>query len=259
MKIKVINPFGGTEAYAKRQFERVKRDDVEFDLENIAEYYPLKNNQWLYFYRTCADGTIEKALKAQQDGFDAVVLSCNSDIALYDLRSLLDIPVTSSLEAAAINCHLVGYQYSFITVDWQTAQRQFQILEHYGLTKRLASYRAIGWDASNLYLDRTPEQEILDRAIEGARECLEKDHAEVIIPGCTLFESVMIEHAEECEKRIGAPIVSGMMMAFKLAESLVDLKTKCGLSNVSRVGQFQKPPREHWVTLREHMGRPLYR
>ena len=69
MKIKVINPYGGTETYAQKQFERIKRDDVEFELENIAEYYPLRNNQWLYFYRNCADGTIEKGLKAQEGRF----------------------------------------------------------------------------------------------------------------------------------------------------------------------------------------------
>ena len=120
------------------------------------------------------------------------------------------------------------------------AQRQYQLLDLYGLTKRLKSYRGIGWDASILYLDTTPEKEILDLAIKVASSCVKEDHAEVIIPGCTLFESIMLENIKYCEERIGVPIVSGMMMAFKLAESMVDLKNKCGLQNVSRAGQFEK-------------------
>ena len=49
MRIKVINPFGATEFYGEENLKRIARPDTEFEVENIADMYPLKNNQWLYF------------------------------------------------------------------------------------------------------------------------------------------------------------------------------------------------------------------
>ena len=59
MRILVVNPFGATEAYGQENLARTARPDTEFDIVNIADVYPLKNNQWLYFRYMCTDGTLE--------------------------------------------------------------------------------------------------------------------------------------------------------------------------------------------------------
>ena len=81
MKILVINPFGGTEFRGRENLERIKRPDTEFDMVNIADVYPLKNNQFLYFRYMCADGTLEQVMRAEKEGYDAVFISCNLDKA----------------------------------------------------------------------------------------------------------------------------------------------------------------------------------
>jgi len=47
MRICVVNPFAGTEFHGRENLERIKRPDTEFEMVNISDAYPLKNNQFL--------------------------------------------------------------------------------------------------------------------------------------------------------------------------------------------------------------------
>ena len=74
MRIRVINPFGGTEFRGRENLERIRRSGTEFDMVNIADAYPLKNNQFLYFRQMCTDATLEQVIQAEKDGCDAVFI-----------------------------------------------------------------------------------------------------------------------------------------------------------------------------------------
>ena len=221
MKIRVINPFGGTEFRGRENLERIKRADTEFDMVNIADVYPLKNNQFLYFRHMCADGTLEQVLQAQADGCDAVFISCNLDIGLYEARSLVDIPVTATLESAAMMAYMMCARFSLVTVDDQNGRIQRMMLGQYGLDGKCASHRPIGIDANDLYPEKTPEDEVYARAVEVARQCVVEDGAELIIPGCTLIGSVLTHRADAADA-VGAPVMDGMVTGFKLAELLAN-------------------------------------
>ena len=108
MKILVVNPFGDTEFYGHENLARIARPDTEFDVVDIGDMYPLRNNQWLYFRYMCTDGTLETVMRAEKQGYDAVFISCNLDIGLYEARQLVDIPVTATLESAALVAHMMG-------------------------------------------------------------------------------------------------------------------------------------------------------
>ena len=47
MRILVVNPFGDTESHGVDNLGRIARPGTEFDVVNIADVYPLRNNQWL--------------------------------------------------------------------------------------------------------------------------------------------------------------------------------------------------------------------
>ncbi|MBV9600285.1 MAG: hypothetical protein JOZ87_25965 [Chloroflexi bacterium] len=66
MRILVINPFGGTERFGRDNLALVARPDTDFDIVNIGDVYPLKNNQWLYFRHECIGPTVERALQAER-------------------------------------------------------------------------------------------------------------------------------------------------------------------------------------------------
>ena len=255
MRILVINPFAGTEFHGRENLERIKRPDTQFDMVNISDAYPLKNNQFLYFRYKCADGTLDRVMQAEKEGYDAVFISCNLDIGLYEARSLVDIPVTATLESAALVAYTMGTRYSLVTVDDQNGRIQRMMLRQYGLDGKCASHRPVGIDANDLYPDRTSEDTVYEKAVEAGRKCVEEDGAEVIIPGCTLIGSVLT-HRAEAVKAIGAPILDGMVTGFKSAEMMADLQKLAGVPPVSRAGFFQFPPKDDFETLRKFRTKP---
>lgn len=255
MRILVINPFGGTEFRGRENLEKIKRPDTEFDMVHIAEVYPLKNNQFLYFRYMCTDGTLERVMKAEKEGYDAIFISCNLDIGLYEARSLVNIPVTATLESAVLLAYTMGTTYSLITVDDQNGRIQEMILNQYGLKGKLASHRPIGIDANDLYPEKTPEDIVYQKAVEVSRRCVEEDGAEVIIPGCTLMGSLLTHRMAEATEAIGVPILDGMITGFKMAEMMADLCTLATIPPVSRVGYFQFPPTQDVETLRRFLNR----
>jgi allantoin racemase len=255
MRICVINPFGGTEFRGRENLEKIKGPDTQFDMVNIADVYPLKNNQFLYFRYMCTDGTLERVMKAEREGYDAIFISCNLDIGLYEARSLVDIPVTATLESAALAAYAMGTRFSLITVDDQNGRIQRMMLKQYGLDGKLASHRPIGIDANDLYPELTPEDVVFRKVLEVGRQCVEQDGAEVLIAGCTLIGSVLTSRLQEAIKALGVPVLDGMLTGFKMAEMMADLRSQAGLPPVSRKGFFQFPPRKDLEILRKSLGR----
>lgn len=256
MRVLVINPFGDTEFYGRENLERIARPNTEFDVVNIADRYPLRNNQWLYFRYVCTDGTLEKVLWAEEEGYDAVFISCCLDIGLYEARQLVDIPVTATLESAALIAHMMGASYSLIPVDYQNGKIQESMLIQYGLHDHFVSLRPFNIDANDLYLDQTPSPQVVEAVTEAARACVQQDGAEVVIPGCTLASSVLTHEVSDVESVVGAPVLDGMVTGFKMAEMMADLRA-AGVPTVSRRGWFEKPPQQDFAALRKFLGRSV--
>jgi allantoin racemase len=256
MRILVVNPFGDTEFHGRENLARIARDDTDFEMVNISEWYPLRNNQWLYFRYMCTDGTLERVMQAEKDGYDAVFISCNLDIGLHEARQLVDIPVTATLESAALVAHMMGASYSLVTVDHQNGKIQEMLLNNYGLHEHFASQRPFDIDANDLYPDQTQSPQVVEAVTEAARACVQQDGAEVVIPGCTLASSVLTHEVSDAESAVGAPVVDGMVTGFKMAEMMAELHA-AGVPTISRRGWFEKPPAEDFAALRNFLGRPV--
>jgi Asp/Glu/hydantoin racemase len=257
MRICVINPFAGTEHYGAENLQRIAAPGTTFDMVAIGERYPLSNNQWLFFRQSCTGPTIDRAIQAQRDGYDAVFISCNLDIGLYECRQMCTIPVTATLESAALVAHMMGRRFSLLSVDDQNGQIQRMMLEQYQLDKGLVSVRSFGMDANDLYVERTDPQETIRRVVATARRCLERDGAEVLIAGCTLAGSGLSRFSRDNPDLLPAPILDGMLTGFKMAEMMATLQQRAGLPPVSRLGMFEQPPVADLARLRAAQGQPM--
>ena len=257
MKICVINPFAGQEHYGRGNLEAVASPGTEFSMVDISENYPLRNNQWLYFKHACTGPTIERAIQAEREGYDAVFISCNLDIGLYECRQMCSIPVTATLESAALVAHMMGRRFSLLSVDSQNGEIQKILLEKYQLSAGLVSVRPFNLDANDLFIDKT-SPEVSARAVQdAARQCIEEDGAEVLIAGCTHAGSILSHTAREEPQRLPAPVIDGMLTGFKLAELMTTLHKSSGLGPVSRLGIFQRPPQTDLKTLQDFNGLPM--
>jgi len=64
----------------------------------------------------------------------------------------VDIPVTATLESAALVAHMMGSTYSLVTVDYQNGKIQESLVRTCSLHEHLSSQRPFDMDAKDDYL-----------------------------------------------------------------------------------------------------------
>jgi allantoin racemase len=253
MKILVLCPFGNTEPYGRENLEKVARPGTKFDYECIKEVFPLPYNTFAYNTIKCSNAALERIILAEQQGYDAAVNSCTFDPGLFEMRAVVDIPVTGAFESSTHLAAMMGARWSYVTVEEVVAKRLDKLLvDFYGVRQSMASIRHIGIRASLLYPEITPTEEIAKKFVEVSKKCREEDGAEVIISGCTILSALCTQYfKEDPEEVIGAPVIDPMITAFKFAEMMVDLKKMAGYPAVSRAGLYKKQPKEEFDELRK--------
>ncbi len=256
MKIFVICPFGSTEPYGRENLEKIARPGTEFDYECIKDVFPLNYNTFQYNMLKCINAAVERVILAEQQGYDAVVNSCVSDPGLFEMRSVVDIPVTGCFESATHLAATMGAKWSVVTVEEVIVKRFDKLLvDFYGVRQSMASIRHIGIRASQLYPEITPTEEVARRIIEVSKKCVKEDGAEVIISGCTIMSALFTNYFKDDPVNvIGVPVIDPMYTAFKFAEMIVDLRKLAVYPAVSRVGLYQKQPKEEFNELRKYLA-----
>ena len=257
MKILVLCPFGSVEPYGKENIKKIARPGTEFDYECIEDVFPLKYNTFPYNTIKCTNAAVERGILAEKQGYDALVISCTYDPGLYELRSILEIPVTGSFESSTHLAAMMGSRWSYVTVERVVARRLDKMLvDFYGVRQSCASIRYIGIRASDLYPEITPTEEVARRVVEIGKRCVEEDGAEIIIGGCTIISALMTNYfKKDATEVIGAPLIDPIVTAFKFAEMMVDLRNLAGYPAVSRTGLYQKQPQKEFEDLRKYLSK----
>jgi allantoin racemase len=254
MKILVLTPFGATEPGGEENLKAVARPDTEFSLESIAEVFPLPYTTYRYNAMKSVDGAVERIIRAEQEGFDAVVISCTFDPGLFEARGIVDIPVMGVMEASGMMAMMMGQMFSIVGPDQVATSVLRRTIDTYGFSQRCASVRHIDIVACNLYPDKTPTEEVLRRLVEVGRKCVE-DGAEVLIPGCSIIGSLYTSaFGKDPVEVIGVPVLDPQIAAFKMAEMMVDMRQKAGYPAVSRIGMWKKQPEKEYREIRRWLS-----
>lgn len=127
-------------------------------------------------------GVISAAVRAEADGFDAIVIDCMLDPALDAVREAVSIPVIAPGETTMSLAVAAGHSFAIVTVlDRQ--DRLFRLKARlYGVENSLTSVRSI--DVPVLALDNDSSI-TLTRSIDECTKAVEQDGAQCIIFGCT--------------------------------------------------------------------------
>jgi Asp/Glu/hydantoin racemase len=252
MKILVLAPFGAIEPNAENNLRARARPGTHVDVECLEDVFPLPYNTYQYNMTKVIDGTVERALRAEAEGYDALVISCMLDPGLIQARGVVDIPVVGTLEATAHVASMMGNRFSLINADATVCAQMERLLTFYGLKDKVASLRHIDIVSCDLYPEKTPTEEVFRRVKEQAQRAIREDGAEVIIAGCTIIGSLLTQHHGEHPEGFlqGVPVLDGVTVGFKTAELMVDL-VQLGYPAVSRLGFWKKPPAEETQELRQ--------
>ena len=216
MRIKVINPDYGMTSEALRERERmlsaIARPDTVISMDCLTES------------RVCIDSALDvvlaggeivkRAITAEKDGFDAVVLYCLSDPALAACREAVRIPVLGGGQAALLVAGSLGYRFSVLITSAMRIPEKEEFVRYSGIDpSRLASVRSIAMPLEDLRKDIPAT---VSRLVEAGRRCVEEDGAQVLVLGCLSFAGL----GPGVSAAVGVPAVDPAFAVINLAELL---------------------------------------
>jgi Asp/Glu/hydantoin racemase len=200
----------------------------------------------------CAREVICNAVRAEREGYDAFVIGHFQDAGLYEARSVVKIPVVSLGEGSMLYSCQLGQNIGIITINPRFIPwHQHQIIK-YGLERRVTGVHAMQFEPGQI-LKAYESQKLADEVahlFHDQGKPLVARGCDVLIPGggipMLLFASIR-DHVVD-----GAPVVNGIPIVVKMAETAVKLRRLSGLG-VSRVSDYIQPPPE---VIEEFMTHP---
>jgi allantoin racemase len=234
MKILVVNPNTSESMtkHIKKELDPIKRRDTELTVV-CAETGP-ETIESAYEEAFAIPPTLNWVKRANQQGYDAVVIACFSDPGLEAAKEISTIPVIGIGEATYHMAAMLGAKFTIMTIRKEYIPAVREQVHKRGLDYYLASVKDLGLSVSET--DAHPEK-TKKRVLDFAKQAVEEDGAEVIILGC----AGMSGYAPEIEKKLGAKVLDPTAVALKIAEAMVDLKLVH-----SKVGLFAQPPEKRF-------------
>jgi allantoin racemase len=232
MRIFVINPNTSVSMtdHIRDAITPIKRADTELTV--VCPDRGPETIESAYDEAHAVPPTLELVRKANEEGYDAVVLACFSDPGLDAAKEISMIPVLGIEEASLHVAAMLGARFTVLTPRRERIPSRLEHVRKRGLDHFLASVRCL--DLSVAETDADPagtKKKILDVA----KRAVDEDGAEVIILGC----SGMAGYASEIEERLNVKVIDPTSVALKLAEAMADL----GLVH-SKAGFYSTPPKK---------------
>jgi len=234
VRIKFIIPFPFDEEGIANRAAQIPREILGPNTE--VECVPVRNSATMvtdYYESMLFDMYIAEAgLRAEEEGYDAVVMDTVSDSGLYALRSRLTIPVIGPGLVSYAVAIMLGKRFSIVTM-WDKWRHLYEKnLDVYHLWEKCASIRAVNIPPDVEALFAGKEEEMFEKLTAEGRKAIEEDGADVILLGST----TMHQAGDYMSAHLPAPVINPGPVAIKMAETIVEL----GLSH-SKVA-FPTPP-----------------
>jgi allantoin racemase len=188
---------------------------------------------------------LDLAIKAEKNGYDAVISYCYLDVGVDVARELVNIPIIGPLEASAIVANMVGRRFSMISVGDMYPPGEFYILPRLRtlrLDRNYISTRGIGFEKFFVFSEDIRHIETMRTALMAECRKALADGAHVLILACTGFPP-----ARSLGDELKVPIIDAEI-TLKVAEALIDLKPSTNESPVNDPCQ-EKKPTKMWIKL----------
>jgi allantoin racemase len=233
VKINFINPFGTSlyDGIIKETLSPYSRGDTQIVISHLEG---PENIDYYYSKHIIELAVCERVMKAEEEGFDAVIVGCCYDPGVRVARELVSIPVIGPLEASILLSPYYGHDYVIVT-DHHKAVPYLR-----DMVKVYASGNCLGVSCINWWItDMIRDTEGVARdAQAAAKREMENAGAEVAILACTIISACTEKYLREHKADRDLTILNPNTMALKMAESLADLSRQ-GLYNISRQAYYQ--------------------
>lgn len=208
MKILIINPNSSEEMTEAIQTCAEEYAAGEFTVKTLPtpgapEYIDYFSDKML------AAPEMLKIVKANEEEYDAFIVACHCDPNLDLLKQITKKPVVGIGEASMKLASMLGASFSVVSASNHSVPNKRALIHSYGLDYSCASVRGPGGDFDDLSVEGP--------YLDAAKIAIEEDLAEVIVLGCAGFAGM----AERMQKKLGVPVLDGIVCALIVATGLV--------------------------------------
>lgn len=254
VRINFINPFG-TSVYNDLITETLTPYLSEGNELVVTNTTDCPENIDYYYNKHLVETTVyEDVIKAEVDGFDAVIVGCCYDPGVRVARELVDIPVIGPLEATMMLAPYYGHDYVVVTDHHKAVPYLRDLVRLYG-GANCRDVSCINWFVTDMIRDT---EGVARDALAKTKQVMEDKGAEAVILACTIISACTEKWLIDTKANRELTVLNPNTMALKMAETLGDLKKK-GLYNINRSGFYQKMQQHNaaeFAEVRQKYGRP---
>lgn len=189
--------------------------------------------------------TVEAAMRAQQEGYDGVLIGALADYGLAAARAAVDIPVVGCGQASLLTAAGLGERYSIVTI-WPDTQSFLyeRLLRDNHVGDQCSSVRYVSTAAEqatlaeedNFYTQmRAGKEHMIERILAEIEAAAREDGAQSVVLGCNCMTPV----APILAARSSVPVVDPSASGYRFLEMLVGL----GLKHAKDTAQPAVSPR----------------
>ena len=162
---------------------------------------------------------IRKAVQAEKDGFDGIIIGCAGDPGIECLKEAVKIPVIGPAQVSFAYANLVGRKFAVIAPVDSCIGTTLDLIRKYGYADSCAGIRSAQVSVLDITKDpliaekRTKEESILAR---------DRDGADCIALGCMSLAFAGFD--ERLSGEIGIPVINPLKAAVFTMEAMVKMR-----------------------------------
>lgn len=224
------------------------RDDTSKEATRIAG----KAVNFAYLHRFHDNQILANVLRAEREGFDAVILGVLQDPALREAKSIVDIPVVGYGEASMLAALMLGSRFTFVCINPDMDPLVRERIREKGRDGAAAptAYMACGYDDLYAAVQGRPER-FLAAFHDVARQAIKFHGVDVLLPGQTIIAELLWKAGVTSIE--GASVVDPRLALLRLVEMQVDFR-RAGIGVARRGFYGAKPPKDLLDAVRGFYG-----
>lgn len=182
---------------------------------------------------------VENVIRAQDEGYDAVAMSCFSDPQLDICRSLVDIPVVSAFETSLLVASTSARAFGLLVPTESAVRNSRRRVKHYGFEHRVALVSACEPQLTEYDMEHGFDGggDMVDKLIANIRR-MGAAGADMVIPAEGVLNALLVKNG--VTNVDGVPVFDSFGAVMATAEMLVRLHRTTGLRN-ARKGGYSRP------------------
>lgn len=221
--------------------------EVQLTLNGLPAAYfegssPTEMYRYPYLKHKITSAVLDLGRRAEKDGYDAFVLGSFSEPFLSELRSVLQIPVTSMAESSTLVACSLGERFAYVSLNKVSARRVKTIIDKHGVGDRVSGYYALPRPVTEHELNASfaNPHDLVANFKEAAQLAID-DGADVVIPAEGVLTEVL--HAAGVRTLDRATVMDSVGATLCHTQMLVQLSQRGGLK-VGRRWTWQTPPED---------------